>query len=694
MAEGLSEAEELELLELENKNAHAMQAQGEEGLLTNRGKQMVSNFARPALEVGGAVGGGLLGAGGGGIAIPGVGTVPGLAAGGALGFATGKTAADGLDRMLGLKEPLSGLPEAGKEVVGAIGDGMMAESGGAALNMGVKAAAPIGKRLLSVLTGPSVEAIEARAAGALDKAKPIDAIARELPEGVQTLATKVKELSDAALEKLSKSKFLNPAGKSTAVDGAIAKMQAEFEGLAGASGEELVKRRKLATKLTNAKGTLANAKTALAKLEAKGLERSDMSRYTTLKATVEKLEGKADDTLYHGTNKAKEILKGGFQMGPKVRAGSPYMGDNLVEGVYLSKGKDAFKEGGSLEGVSDVLDVKPTFKKVLKSSMEGLGKLYKEAKIDPMAEEAPSQMRRYLQSKGYDAVDLGEEIIVLDSKAIQAVPKGDAGGAVPRDEVLKAVDDARKGLGRAVSRATTSAKTALVKYTDRLKKLGPTVSQSEIGKIVRDIDNDINWEDKAAKPLNQALEALRTSLDDSLKGANKEYGAAMEPVSEGVRLLKKAQSMFGVKKVVGKGYAASDMTASKLKSALNENRVDSQDVLEALKKVTGRDWLSEADLAGKASEFTKGSKGGSRRVNLGAILGATVGGGTQGAVGGGAGAALGALGGAYLDEQGGPIAGSIVDKVVRMTKNMGPVPTDALARAIAAAVKSGTEKRR
>lgn len=86
-----------------------------------RNAETISGMARPALEMGGMLGGGALAAPAGPIA---------AAGGGTLGYAGGKAAADLLDRGLGLKKPIQGIAQAAKETAGAIQSGAEAEMGG------------------------------------------------------------------------------------------------------------------------------------------------------------------------------------------------------------------------------------------------------------------------------------------------------------------------------------------------------------------------------------------------------------------------------------------------------------------------------------------------------------------------------------------------------------------------------------
>ncbi len=126
--------------------------------------QNVSKYARPALEFGGALGGGALAAAGGPLAAMG---------GGALGFAGGKAAADLLDRKLGIKPEISNLGEAAKETVQNIGEGVVTEATGQVMGAGAKALA---KSAVPVIR-PIVEkakkfAVEITPAG-ITKSKPV-----------------------------------------------------------------------------------------------------------------------------------------------------------------------------------------------------------------------------------------------------------------------------------------------------------------------------------------------------------------------------------------------------------------------------------------------------------------------------------------------------------------------------------------
>lgn len=264
-------------------------------------------------------------------------------------------------------------------------------------------------------------------------------------------------------------------------------------------------------------------------------------------------------------------------------------------------------------------------------------------------------------------------------------------GAKAKTDIVSLIKSEKDALGRSVSDATSQAKKTLDRYAFRLRRLNNTVSESELGKIIRDIDNDIDWSAKEALPLNNALESVRTKIDGILKTGNLEYAAAMEPVANGVRLLKKAQQIFHVENDIGRGFKATNNTATAIKSALKETRVDSQDVLDAIKNTTGRDYLAAGNEAAIAEQFIGGRTQGSRRVNMGGTVGAGVGSLLGAVLGGGspsagmAGAGAGALAGGYVDQEGGRLAGSLIDQLVRLSKYTRKVPSEHLQRAIGAA---------
>jgi len=114
----------------------------------------IAPYARPALEVGGSIAGGTLGAGAGPL---------GAVAGTGLGYAGGRQAASALEEYAGLKQP-STLPQAAKQAVMDVPSGMTMEMGGQlagkGLQKGIEYAGKGLKQVLGTTTGSGPGMIE------------------------------------------------------------------------------------------------------------------------------------------------------------------------------------------------------------------------------------------------------------------------------------------------------------------------------------------------------------------------------------------------------------------------------------------------------------------------------------------------------------------------------------------------------
>jgi hypothetical protein len=624
--------------------------------------RMVSDLARPALETAGAIGGGLL-AGAGTVGLGPV-AIPATVAGGGLGLAAGKAAADLLDRGLGIKKPIASYTDAAKETGGDIKAGAEAEAMGLGAGAAIKgvgnAVSAVGKRSMSAALGPEVKDLEALAARntQVRAAKPLETLARDLPDSVQSLANSVTKLRGEALDAVPQIKNAQPL--------------------------DLLARR------------LPEDVSALSK-------------------KVSELSTAALDTL------PESPRQDGF---PRTA---------LTDVIQSAKAEIA----GGVRRVAPAAVVEP-----------------------------------------------------------KMVPSGlmDAAGNPIMKAVKAAAPDAPAANG--VSDAAERAVATLNRYLKRAEQFGETISQRDLGELIRDIDHDIDWDAKDLTPQNNALESIRSQIDGALKGVNPQYQKAMEPVAEGTRLLKKAETLFQVKKAAGTGYAPSNATAAALKGAVNDTRVDSQDVLDALKKVTGRDYLGDvenslakqayldgnlppevdaalrqanqkyAQAAGQAdqhqqlldkavqifqlkpgakglqagdttvaaieravgpdrhyskdvldalkaftgrdfhqeaqdaltaSKFVGGKANGSRRVTAGAALGAYLGNMLGGSPGAAAGAAAGGLGGLHVDSYGHEMAGSLVDRLVQLARRLPPgtpAGRTAVQQLLAAGAAAQRERRR
>lgn len=162
----------------------------------------------------------------------------------------------------------------------------------------------------------------------------------------------------------------------------------------------------------------------------------------------------APQTFYHGTSSAKSakaIRKNGFSISKQAQEGSNLLGDNLVEGVHLSKSKAPYEEGGTLEGAAhEVFDVTHGAKNILKTDFKGIGDLKKEygiAKLDP---EGSTKLTKALKKDGYDGLEYGDELVIFDPKSVKLVkaptpenltPVGSEGGKIKQSRMAERMSE-------------------------------------------------------------------------------------------------------------------------------------------------------------------------------------------------------------------------------------------------------------
>ena len=234
-------------------------------------------------------------------------------------------------------------------------------------------------------------------------------------------------------------------------------------------------------------------------------------------------------------------------------------------------------------------------------------------------------------------------------------------GAIPKDQVLKAVKSAKNDIGGAWTADSKAAVGAIRSTLDTFKqKLKSTVSESQVKDLIKDLDNNINWGNPAATKSNEALIGIRTRLDKILKNQNSDYESAMVPVDEATRVFNKVQDTFGVKYETARGFYATDSTVNKIKRALKEDKLGTQGVLSRFEKITGEDWQTKIKNANALEAFnTPGKSFGSTRSNTMGVIGEAAG----NAVGlpPFIGAGMGAVTGAFQNFYGPQISARIID---------------------------------
>ena len=231
------------------------------------------------------------------------------------------------------------------------------------------------------------------------------------------------------------------------------------------------------------------------------------------------------------------------------------------------------------------------------------------------------------------------------------------------------------------------------------------ISEKSLKEIILQLDKNINWDDPAAGPVNDALENLRVGWDSHLKSRNPSYEKAMRPVSSITRTMMESKKMLGLVEKPGEGLVPGANTEAALKNLSGATRGNTRKILGKLRAITGSDIPAESKLQSLADQFKGGKTQGSRRVNLGRAAGAAIGsipgylmGGFGGAAAGGvAGELTGGLIGAKIDMEGGKMAGTLIDQLARiptMLQPTGQIGRSVMAQILEAAGRSSGRDRK
>lgn len=215
------------------------------------------------------------------------------------------------------------------------------------------------------------------------------------------------------------------------------------------------------------------------------------------------------------------------------------------------------------------------------------------------------------------------------------------------------------------------------------------LSPSELKRILKTVDAEINWDKQELEATNKLLRNVRHEIDDSLKSRNAPYRDIMEELADGTSTLDNIKKDLRIKRDVGGEWVPTDTTEKKLKTALRGTKNNTDDVLRGnLDKLSvyerGPDAPSFTDDLQKLDLYNR-SRGGVTTGSKGVNFGMGIGGGLLGLVfgtvaGGGIGLIAGAAAGAARDKFG-RSAGTALSKLVgQMRTNYGKYFTDAIAK--------------
>lgn len=348
------------------------------------------------------------------------------------------------------------------------------------------------------------------------------------------------------------------------------------------------------------------------------------------------------------------------------------MGANAIQGLGMSdadltKGEisDAAKDvaiatgAGALGyGAGQALGaVAPYGKKLVKKALTTLGPSEEaiDARLAGMAQPDAKSYPELAEDMGGSLKGLKEQI---GSAAKEAGGTLSSEPAIPKPYILSPIDDAISELGvqgKLVGPTDKNISGALGTLKEDVQNLGDHISEKDLKTLVQKMDDNINWDDQSQDKLNRTLEGLRSKFDGILKFQNPQYKEAMEPVSDRMAVMNNIKRLFNFKNVPGEGLQPTDTTATKIQTALRDNKAVTQDSLGDLSQYVGKNYQDLAKDYQLAQQFQNTGPNGARRAAIGLGLGGLIGHGSPAAIG------VGGFLGGLADKYGGQAAGKLID---------------------------------
>lgn len=393
-------------------------------------------------------------------------------------------------------------------------------------------------------------------------------------------------------------------------------------------------------------------------IQGTGLSDADLTKGEVPRAATDAGIGAAGGALGYGASKAI----------PKILGGIGSLGKKAL--TTLGPSEEAINARLAGKAQPNAASY-PELAEEMGGTLGKLGDQIKEADTaawNTLSNE-PAIPREYLTGAIDDAI---KELQIKDGRTLGSASK-QASGIL--NSIKSDVQALTTPIGVAQSETPASAQGSFENIAfPKEPQLQPrNLSESELRSVIQKLDENIDWDDQSQNTTNQALESVRSRLDSMLKFRNQEYRKAMEPVADRTGLHSALKRQFNFIKSPGEGLQPTDTTATKVQTALRENKAVTQENLERLKSLTGKDYAGLARDYQLSQQFENTAPNGSRRTNLAATvmggLGAAGGalvGGIPGAAGGGAlGGAAGAITGATLDRYGGKLLGRLIDTYLK-----------------------------
>jgi hypothetical protein len=315
---------------------------------------------------------------------------------------------------------------------------------------------------------------------------------------------------------------------------------------------------------------------------------------------------------------------------------------------------------------------------------------------NPQAIKQAKPMETIAEDMASGLQKLSKEIHEMDNKAWDSLS---GLKAEPTKDVVKILRNVRKGIviegGGPVGKSARQAAKAIddmildissIKQKGQGKNVSQMLDQKQLRKLIKAADENIDWNNPLAGRTNEALIEFRTNLSDQLKKNNPAYSTLMEPIAARMKTLQDMTRAFSIGKEEGV-FIPKDTTVSRMKLATKEGRSESQKTLKDFKDFTGQNVMGDVKNELVAEQFRGGRVNGSKNVNLGAWVGGGLGLGSDIFGGsGGMGTAAGAITGAFIDKNGGRMAGTLIDQLVRARAMpiVGAVNSSAMQRVLSA----------
>jgi len=181
-------------------------------------------------------------------------------------------------------------------------------------------------------------------------------------------------------------------------------------------------------------------------------------------------------------------------------------------------------------------------------------------------------------------------------------------GAIPKENLIAVVDRTRRELGGDFGPASKPAVRTLKEIKKYVGKLNNTISEVGVRKMIRKLDKSIIYDSiptAETSLVQDSLYGVRKGFDEILK-KNKSYESISKELSDAIETRKEFIKKFGASYERGVGYGAEDVTMNRLARATKKGTIESKNILNKIKEITGEDALHNIELAKAKDAFETG----------------------------------------------------------------------------------------